>query len=97
MTLVLSGRAEFIDKYDRLKILYDDENTKKILLSLSSKDRPISLTRDGYFVSCKKIINPKSLLGCNIELTCHIYDWETSNKQGRSIIVDNVRVNSLPN
>jgi hypothetical protein len=97
MTLVLSGCAEFIDKYDRMKIRYDDEETKKILVSLSSKDRPITMTRDGYFISCKKINNPKSLLGCSVELTCHLYDWETNNRCGRSIIATNVRVKSLPN
>ena len=97
MSLCLSGRAEFIDKYDRMKILYNDENTKKILQSLSSPDRPISLTRNGYFISCKKIINPKSLLGLDIEITCHIYDWENTNRQGRSIIATDVKVKSLPN
>ena len=92
MTLVLKGVADFIDKYDRMKVTYFEEDTKKILLALNQTDRPLSLTHNGFFMSCKKLTCPKSLLGQHLEITCSLYEWNQPGRRGTAIIANNVRV-----
>ncbi len=92
MTLVLKGVADFIDKYDRMKITYFEDSTKKILMALNNKECPLSLTKDGFFMSCKKLKCPKSLLGQYLEITCTLYEWSQPNKRGTAIIATDIRV-----